>query len=180
MSVNEKRNFRRVTTLLPFEARRLDPKGHENLKCQVSNNTIVIDDLTPPQVEDEKLSRWLNMLNTKLDYLISLSPPTQEDVIFMAFELLNISGSGMSLITKESLNIGDILEIKIVIQTYPSKILHLYGKIIRIDETPNRPDTHTLGVNFLDMNEEVRNEITKFDFKKHKERLLIGNKRLFI
>ena len=169
MAGKEKRNFRRVTTLMPFEARRVDPQGDENFKCRVSIDTIVIDNLTPPQVKDESLNRWLNMLNTKLDYLISLTPSKQEGSIFMAIEPLNISGSGMSLITKDNLNVGNILEMKVVIQTYPAKILHLYGEVVRIEATPERPDAHTLGISFLGMNEEVRNEILKFDFKKHKE-----------
>ena len=77
-------------------------------------------------MKDESLNRWLNMLNTKLDYLIDLSPSKREGSIFMAVEPLNISGSGMSLITKDRLNIGDTLEIKVVMQTYPAKILHLH------------------------------------------------------
>jgi len=40
----------------------------------------------PPQVKDESLNRWLNMLNTKLDYLISLTPTKREGSIFMAIE----------------------------------------------------------------------------------------------
>jgi hypothetical protein len=172
MSGKEKREFRRVTTLMPFEARLIDPQGQENFKCRMSKDTIVIDDSTPPQVKDESLNHWLNMLNTKLDYLISLSPPKQDNSIFMAVEPLNISGSGMSLITYDVLNIGDILEIKVVIQTYPAKILHLYGKVVRTEKTPDRPDASTLGICFLGMNEEVRDEIIKFDFKKHKQRLI--------
>ncbi len=168
----DKRKFRRVTTLMPFEVRRVDPQKHENCKCRVSKDTIVLDDSTPPRVKDENLNHWLNMLNTKLDYLINLSTPKQNSSIFMAVEPLNISGSGMSLITKEGINIDDILEIKVVIQTYPAKILHLYGKVVRSEETPNRPGSYTLGVYFLDMNEEVRNEIVIFDFKKHKEKLI--------
>ena len=154
---------------MPFEARRVDPQGRENFKCRMSKDTIVIDDSTPPQVKDESLNRWLNMLNTKLDYLISLTPTKQEGSIFMAIEPLNISGSGMSLITNDNLNVGDILEMKVVIETYPAKILHLYGEVVRVEATPERPDAHTLGISFLGLNEEVRNEILKFDFKKHKE-----------
>jgi hypothetical protein len=174
MSIKEKREFRRVTTLMPFEARRVDPQSGENFECRISKGTIVIDDSTPPRVQDESLDHWLNMLNTKLDYLISLSPPKPNGSIFMAVEPLNLSGSGISLITNDRLNTGDIVEIKVVIQIYPAKILHLYGKVIRVEETPKRPDTYTLGVCFLGMNEEVRNEIIKFDFEKHKERLLTG------
>jgi hypothetical protein len=168
----DKRKFRRVTTLMPFEVRRVDSKKQENCKCRISKDIIVLDDSTPPQVKDENLNSWLNMLNTKLDYLISLTAPKQNDSFFMAVEPLNISGNGMSLITKGGFDMGDLLEVKVVIQTYPAKILHLYGKVVRCEETPNRPGSYTLGIHFLDMNEEVRNEIVIFDFKKHKEKLV--------
>jgi hypothetical protein len=172
MESKDKREFRRVTTLMPFEVRRVDPREYENCKCRLSKDTIVLDESTPPQVNDASLNHWLNMLNTKLDYLISLSAPKQYGSFFMAVEPLNISGSGMSLVTKEAFNIGDILEIKVVIQIYPAKVLYLYGKVVRSDETLNRSNTHTLGIYFLNMNEEVRNEIIMFDFKKHKEKLI--------
>ncbi|PKN70054.1 MAG: hypothetical protein CVU54_08470 [Deltaproteobacteria bacterium HGW-Deltaproteobacteria-12] len=177
MSSKDKREFRRVTTLMPFEVRRIDPREYASYRCRVSRDTIVVDESTPPRVNDDALNHWLNMLNTKLDYLISLSSPKQYGSSFMAVEPLNISGSGMSIITKEAFNIDDILEIKVVIQIYPAKVLYLYGKIIRFEQTPHLSNTRTLGIAFLNMNEEVRNEILKFDFKKHKEKLI--EKKIF-
>jgi hypothetical protein len=41
------------------------------------------------------------MLNVRLDYLIRQASPKREDVVFMTFEPLNISGSGMSLMAQE-------------------------------------------------------------------------------
>jgi hypothetical protein len=170
----EKRKFQRITTLMPFEVRKVDTQELEScsLQCQVSKGAIVLDDSTPPQVKDECLNQWLYMLNTKLDYLISHSVSRQNSSIFMEVEPLNISGNGMSIITKKGFNVGDILEMRVIIQTYPAKILHLYGKVVRAEGTPNRPASRTLGISFLDTNEEVQNEILKFDFKKHKEKLI--------
>jgi hypothetical protein len=171
MNIKDKRTYTRATTLLPFEVRRLRTDERYGLSCRISKGTIVIDDSQPPPLEDERLNLWLNMLNTKIDYLINLASPKSEIVVYMTFEPLNISGSGMSLMTKEQFDMGDVLEIRIVLQTYPAKILYLYGEVVRIKATPKKPDTYTLGIKFLGMNEEVRNEIIIFDFKKHRERL---------
>jgi hypothetical protein len=167
-----KRSYARASTLLPFKVRRLTQTEREGLVCRLVTGGIVIDDAPPPPVEDEKLNLWLNMINAKLDYLIRLSPSRKEEVVFVAIEPLNISGGGMSVATKENFTLGEILEIKIVIQAYPSKVLYLYGDVVRILAMPDKPDTYTMGIKFLGMNEEVLNEILKFDFKKHRQKLI--------
>jgi c-di-GMP-binding flagellar brake protein YcgR len=104
--------------------------------------------------------------------LISLTVPQQEGFVSMNFEPLNISAGGMGLITQEPFEKGNILEIRMVLQAYPAKILQLYGEVIRIKPTPGKPKRYTVGVNFVNMDEHVRDEILKFDFKKHRERLI--------
>jgi len=116
------------------------------------------------------------MLNAKLDYLIRQASPKREDVVFMTFEPVNISGSGMSLMAHESFNIGDILEIRMVLQTYPAKILYLYGDIVRTEATPQKAERYIVSVKFRGMNDDVRNEIMKFDFKQHRKTLITGKK----
>jgi len=98
MKDENKRGYLRSNTFLPFEARRLDVKEYDNLQCRVSMGSIVID-APPPPVEDEKTNAWLNMLNAKLDYLIRFAPLQHEISSSMTFEPLNISGSGMMMMT---------------------------------------------------------------------------------
>jgi len=78
----------------------------------------------------------------------------------------------MGLIAQELFDKGDILEIKLVLQAYPAKILQLYGEVVRCKPVPGKPKRYTVGVKFVHMDEHIRNEILKFDFKKHRERLI--------
>lgn len=172
MKIKNKRNYPRVNTLLPFGARRLDHVKDEELQCQVTRGGIVIDDTAPLPVKDQRMDAWLNMLNAKLDYLIRLTPGKHEIGSSLAFEPVNVSGSGMMIITADTFQIGDIMEVKMVLEAYPAKILYLYGKVIRVNKTPHHPHMHTVGIQFLGMTEEVKNEILKFEFKKHGEKLL--------
>ena len=172
MTAKNQRSYTRASTLLPAKVRRLPPTEREDLACRIVTGGIVIDDGPPPPVEDEKLDLWLNMINAKLDYLIRLSPSRHEEVIYAEIEPLNISGGGMSLATKEHFTLEEILEIKIVIQVYPPKVLYLYGDIVRIEAVPDKPDIYTLGIQFLGMREDVRDEILRFDFKKHRQKLM--------
>ena len=176
MTARNQRTYPRANTLLPFTVRRLPPDESGELNCRVTTDIIVIDDFVPPPLKDEQLNLWLNMLNTKLNYLIGMAPPKQKNVVFMTFEPLNISGGGMSLAAHEPFKIGDILEIRMVIQTYPSKILYLYGEIVRTEVTSKKVESYIVSVKFRGMNDEVRNEIMKFDFKKHKKKLITGKK----
>jgi hypothetical protein len=168
---DDKRKYPRMNTILPYEARLVPRADGKERQCRVSRGDVVIDNLVPQDVEDERLNMWLHMINAKLDYLISCDPPEQAASSFMAFEPLEVSGSGMMIEMAEGVQLGDTLEIRIVLQSYPAKILHLYGEVVRVDENPLRPDLKKVGLNFLNLNEEVRNEITKFDFKKHRQRL---------
>jgi c-di-GMP-binding flagellar brake protein YcgR len=101
-----------------------------------------------------------------------LSAPKKDDTVSMDFEPLDISGSGMSLAAKERFKKGDLLEIRVVLQTYPAKVLHLYGKVVRVEATPNKFGGYITGIQFVGLSETVRDEILKFDFKKHRERLI--------
>jgi hypothetical protein len=172
MKVKNKRSHKRSNTALPVKVRRLPPTEREGLACRIVTRGIVIDEVLPPRVKDEHLNAWLSMLNAKLDYLIRLSPLRREEVDDVEIEPLDISGGGMSLATKEHFTSGEILEIRMVIQAYPPKVLYLYGRIMHINAVPGKPDVYTLGIEFLGMPEEVRNEILRFDFKAHRQKLL--------
>ncbi len=174
MTAKNKRSYTRASTLLPVKVRRLPPTECEGLVCRIATGGIVIDDAPPPPVADEKLNAWLNMINTKLDYLIRLFPSRQEEVVYMETEPLNISGGGMSLATKEHFTLEEILEIRIVIRAYPPKVLYLYGEIVHIEAVPDKPGIHILGIEFFGMCEEVRDEILGFDFKRHRQELMKG------
>jgi hypothetical protein len=171
VKAKNKRKYPRMNTLLPYQARLLSCAEGKELQCRVTKGEVVIDNFIPPDIKDERLNMWLHMINAKLDYLISCDPPDRDASLYMSFEPLNFSGSGMMIETAEVVRRGDILEIRIVLQSYPAKILHLYGEVVRIEENPLSPTVKKVGLNFLNVNEEVRNEITKFDFKEHRQRL---------
>jgi len=172
MNDKNQRSYPRATTLLPFQVRHLPLEEFEGLDSRLSLSDIVIEDSPPPPVQDERLALWLNMVNAKLDYLIRLSAPKPEDTVSMDFEPLTISGSGMSLAAKEQFIKGELLEIRMVLQTYPARVLYLYGKVTRAEATPNKSGSYTTGLQFVGLNDTVRDEILKFDFKKHRERLI--------
>ncbi|MEW6333079.1 MAG: PilZ domain-containing protein [Thermodesulfobacteriota bacterium] len=176
MTARNKRVYARASTLLPAKVRRLRPAEREGLACRIVTGGIVIDDAPPPRVDDEKLQMWLSMLNAKLDYLIRLAPARQEEAVHAKIEPLNLSAGGMSLVTDEHFTPGERVEIRIVMQAYPPKVLYLYGEVLRIDAVPEKPGMHLLGIQFEGMSEEVRAEILRFDFRAHRQRMMSRNR----
>jgi hypothetical protein len=172
MPVKNKRAYPRVNTLMPFTARLIQPGEFQDLNASLTTGGIVLDDSPPPPVEDERLDHWLNMLNAKLDYLISHIAPIDDGNTSMAFEPLNISGSGMRMMTKEKFNVSDIVAVRIILQAYPAKILNLYGEVVRVKAIPDLHGIYTVGIKFVGISEELRHEIVKFDFFEHRAKLM--------
>lgn len=166
MRVQNSREYSRVNTYLPLEARLVPSEERAALNARVLKAGIVIDTAKPPEVDDKVLSEWLNVLNDKMDSIIEILSSGRESMSRMTFEPLNISANGMRITCCSNYDIGDVLEIKIALPMRPYKILYLYGEVIRIE--PNL-DRFNVAVKFIGMNEEVRNELLKFDFKKHRE-----------
>jgi hypothetical protein len=170
MDPDNKREYRRINTVLPFQTRKVTNKNNCELHSRISSHDTVLHNFIPPKIENEELNMWLHMINAKLDYLINRDLPNNADSFSMNLQPVNISGSGMMTVMKEFQK-GDLLEIKIALQSSPTKVIHLHGEVVRVEENPRQPGTKKVGVKFSDMDEAVRNEILTFDFKTYHERM---------
>ncbi|MCD6487424.1 MAG: PilZ domain-containing protein [Syntrophobacterales bacterium] len=173
METQNSRKYSRVNTYLPIETRLVSLEEQEDLNARVSKVGIVIDAATPPELKDKVLSEWLNMLNDKMDSIIKVLSSERENISSVAFEPLNISANGMRMTSNKSYDIGSVLEIKLVLPVQPYKILYLYGEVVRVEHNFN---TFNIAVKFIRMNDEVKDELLHFDFKKHGEILKTKNR----
>ena len=122
--------------------------------------------------ELEQLRACLRRLEEKLDLFleqVNANPSEDEDVNFEPC-FVNISGSGMRLPTKERFEVGDCLEIRVILPIMPNQPIHLLGEVIHILDTPDsvrkigkryRFDT---GVKFISLLEEDRERIVQYAF----------------
>ena len=172
MEKQDSRRYSRVNTYLPLEARLIPSEETDNLIAHVSKVGIVIDEVTPHELEDKVLGEWLKMLNDKMDSILEMLSSERQDTSHITLEPLNISAGGMRIRSPRSYDIGSVMEIKIVLPMRPYKILYLYGKVVRVEDTPN---FFNVAVKFIGMNDEVEEELLRFDFKKHREMLTMRN-----
>ncbi|HVO66770.1 MAG TPA: PilZ domain-containing protein [Syntrophales bacterium] len=165
-NLEDKREYARVTAYLPFEVRLVPTAEREFRRSRISGVAVLSDFAKPPEPEDKLLAQWLNMLNAKLDSIISTLSVEREGFCSLTYQMLNISGNGMGFKTKEKYNKGDFLEIKILLYMYPHVALYLYGDVVKSEQEGDNFDT---AVKFMEMTDDIRDEIIKFVFRRQRE-----------
>ncbi|MFB3925289.1 MAG: PilZ domain-containing protein [Syntrophales bacterium] len=156
------REFSRVDACIPFDYRPVLKEKQEAVKSRVSREVSFIQSPPLPELENEPLAAWLKTLNSKLDSIISLLTYHREGFLSLPMRNVNISGGGMSFSTGEKHRPGDILEIKMMLHLLQPVALYLYGEVVYCDEREGR---YLTGIKFIEMDEEVTNEIVKFVFE---------------
>jgi hypothetical protein len=165
------RKYSRINTYMPFDVRLLSPEEH-SMKSRISDDDIVIDSMRLPEIEDKDLYAWLSAINSKLDMLLM---SRKDNFCEMVFKPLNISASGMRFSSKQKFNNGDLLEIKIVLHVDPHKILYLVAVVMRVEQLSFKLNSYNIAVKFLEMTDEIKNELLKYDFSRQAE-LISGKK----
>ena len=164
--MNDKREYARVTAYLPFEVRLVPGEERECFKPRISGVAVLSDFTKPPEPEDKLLAQWLNLLNAKLDSIISSLSVEREGFSSLTFQTLTISGSGMGFTSRKKYDQGDLLEIKILLYMYPHVALYLYGDVVNSDQENGGFYTT---VKFTEMSDDIRDEIVKFVFRRQRE-----------
>ncbi|HSD94895.1 MAG TPA: PilZ domain-containing protein, partial [Syntrophales bacterium] len=85
---------------------------------------------------------------------------------------INISGGGLSFHSQEPFSRGDIVEVMIVLASSSSVALYVYGEVVAADR---RDDGFEIGLKFVAMGDEIREEICRFVFER--ERQILREKR---
>jgi hypothetical protein len=115
---------------------------------------------------DEKLNRILDTLG---------ADQPDPDAVEVS-ETMNISGSGASLLLKQPLDVGQLLEISLKIPYFPLGLFKTKGKVVRVlPRRYNNEDLFEVGIQFLNLSDEQREKIVAYTFQQQRKRLR-GNK----
>jgi len=162
------REFSRIDAYIPLQARLVPKEEKQNIRSKVSCEAVMAEFRTLTDVEDKVLSDWLRMLNAKLDAIINMLTFQREGFSALSFVKINISGSGLSFVSTEQYNQGDILELKMLFPMLPPVALYVYGEIVKVESAMNGFE---IAVKFIAMDEDIRDEIIKFVFTRQRELL---------
>lgn len=167
------REFSRVDAYIPLQARLVPKEERQNIRSKVSGEAVMAEFRILTDVEDKVLSDWLKMLNAKVDAIINMLAFQREGFSALPFVKVNISGAGLMFPSSEKYNQGDILELKMLLPMMPPIALYIYGEVVNIEGQVNNYET---AVKLIEIDEDIRDEIVKFVFKRQRE-ILRENRR---
>ncbi|MBI5057056.1 MAG: PilZ domain-containing protein [Nitrospirae bacterium] len=117
--------------------------------------------------DNGKLYAMVQELNTKLDFIINHFILEKEGLLTPEKKSVNISASGIKFTIDRPVKKGDIMEIKLLLPTFPPVAVFAYGEVKRA--TPLDDKTCEVALEYLNMSEPVRNEIIKYTLNCQRE-----------
>ncbi|WP_353685643.1 PilZ domain-containing protein [Thermodesulfovibrio sp. 3462-1] len=170
-SYQKMREFSRVDAVIPLQVRLVCPEERQKIKARIFGEVSFFS-APVDEPADKALAQWIKLINSKLDYLISLWSLRQEGFCELPLTEVNISGGGMSFISHECYSKGDILELKMVLESPQSIAMFVYGEVVKCERINN---SYKIAVKFINIDEDIRDYIVRFVF--HRQRQLIRQKR---
>ncbi|MEE9911264.1 MAG: PilZ domain-containing protein [Deltaproteobacteria bacterium] len=163
---DDKREYSRVDVYIPIEYRLVNPLRRDTLRSRIAGESILAEFKNLPNPDDQLIAQWLQSINAKLDEIIRMMTLQHDGFDHLNIAKVNISGGGMSLNTGESFSPGDVLEIKAMLGLKTPTALFLYGEVIEVTIHHDEYDT---SVQFVNIDDFVRDEIIRFVFETERE-----------
>jgi len=160
------REFSRIDAHVPFEVRVVPVEERETIRARTSGATTFAETRALPELQDKILAEWIKAMNSKLDAIVNMLTFQREGFGSLPFAQVNISGGGIGFFSKDMHNVGDTVEMKIILPMMPPVALFLYGEVVKSERMTNGYMTAT---KFAGMDEEVRDEVVKFVFSRQRE-----------
>ena len=164
------REFSRVDTCVPFEFAPVAPEEVPNIRSRISMEPSIIAGRMP-DLEDEALAAWLRAINSKLDVILNHLVFQREGFADLKMRPLNISGGGMSFTSNQTYRVGDVLEIRMMLNMSQPIALYLYGKVVKTGEAGPPGSKFDTAIKFIEIADEVANAIVRFVFEVQREEL---------
>lgn len=175
----EKRRYFRVDDIITVVANplNLDVENAEDVIKNVSSSKVVsladtsIEDHESldlsEHIDEKRLYQMITEIQLKLDFIINHLIMEKEGLISSEKRLVNISASGIRFTLDRETRVGEIMEIKMVLPTYPPVAIFAYGKVVRARKLEN--NKYEVALEYLNMTESVRNEIIQYTLSHQRE-----------
>ncbi|HHO75851.1 MAG TPA: PilZ domain-containing protein [Deltaproteobacteria bacterium] len=112
-------------------------------------------------------------INRKLDLLIHMYLAQDfKNLMSSSPRDVNISASGIRFITANSFEMGDLIEISLILPMVPLLFIRLVGDVIRLKKvTSYDAQRYAAAVRFVQMDAETKDDIIKYLFRRQRELL---------
>ena len=178
----------RMDVAILMQYRKLTPTECEDIETIMSNKEDT--DLSPlsfslrPFMEGEGKEEELGNIdpfilnalidiNLKLNLILStMSSGEKKNILTRMPVEVNLSEGGIGFITTEEVCDGDLLEVEMILPVFPIAVIKAIGKAVRV--TPLQQGGRTIGVQYINIQDEDRDKIVHYLFKKQREWLRVN------
>ncbi len=164
------RQYFRVDDAFPVDIRRLEnippvkrsrvflgyPAEREDAEVEAPDETI-----------SPRLWKLLTDINTKLSLILEKLQFDDEGFVKAEVRHVNVSASGIKFRLNEKVEVGDTVEIKMLLPTCPPTGIITYGNVVRAKDIGN--GQYEVALHFTDIEDEVRDEIIQYTLKRQRE-----------
>ena len=136
------------------------------------SDELEIQQAIPPEIINE-----IHSIHRKLDFILKLiSKPGNDNIFNREPEEINISGSGLKIKSEDNIQPGDYLDIKLVLPIASGVIIELIGEVVHVEKLSEKKDAsqpamNEIAVKFAAINEDDREFIIRYVFKRQRELL---------
>lgn len=162
----ERREFSRVNAWIPFSYRIVQKEEWGNLRSRFLGPVSSLEQTAPVESGSQPLIDALKKLDMKVDLLIHMLTMQQEGFHNLPCRAVNVSGGGIGFPAVDPLPLGTILEMKLLLSHPHPVAVYAYGKVVK---SVARHDGHYIGLQFVWMDDPVRDEIVHFVFERERE-----------
>jgi hypothetical protein len=113
------------------------------------------------------LWKMLVTLHKKMDRILERLPV---DLLKVKTQPINLSATGMKIQVNKKFNLDEEVRIKILLPTLPISEIIIVGRVIRIKALED--GHYELGLEFQELDEEVREELIQYSLKQQRKALL--------
>jgi c-di-GMP-binding flagellar brake protein YcgR len=117
--------------------------------------------------ENDKLFDEISDIKAKLDYIINHFIMEKEGLGNPEKKYVNISASGIRFTVNHPVKVKDVMEVKLLLPTYPPVAVFAYGEVKRVRDIGN--GKHEVAIEYVNMSESVRNEIIQYTLSHQRE-----------
>jgi hypothetical protein len=167
-SNQNQREFSRIDVYIPVEFRLVPDEEKRLVKSRMSEEMVLADFHQMPPLENHPQLEWLSVLNAKLDRIIQALTLQSEGFHSLPFKFVTISGSGMSFSSQSGFSLGDLLEIKMMLNLYKPAAFYIYGEVVQVQR---QTSGNFIAVSFRMIDDGIRDRIIRFVFETERELL---------
>jgi len=178
---SERRSYFRVDDIIPVVANPvhlMNEKEKEKIKEAACSRAFPLIDLsgapeesgterTTGSPDSGRLYEMMKEIKTKLDFLINHLMLEKEGLLSAEKKPVNISACGIKFTITQPVKEKDIIELKLLLPTYPPVAVFAYGEVKRVTALDDQ--TYEVALEYINMGESVRNEFIQYTLNHQRE-----------